>query len=424
MAKLSKINTYDLRFPTSENLDGSDAMNPDPDYSAAYLILKSDDNLCGNGFAFTIGRGNDLCCKAIEALAPNILGVELDWIKNNPAKFWRLVCSDTQLRWVGPEKGIIHMASSAIINAVWDLIAKKEGKPIWKLFADMKSEDLANIIDYRHLTDVLNKQEAIQILKQIESTKNNRIKNLNKEGYPSYVTSAGWLGYTDEKIKKLCIAASKKGFQHVKLKVGRNLKDDIRRISVVRETLGDEVKILLDANQVWEVDEAISWMRELSHFKPYFIEEPTSPDDIFGHKKIKDAIYPIKVATGEAVQNRIIFKQLIANGAIDIVQIDACRMGGVNEALAVQLIAKKYNLPVWPHAGGVGLCEYVQHLAMIDYICISGEKSENVIEYVDHLHEHFINPVKLINANYMPPSYPGFSIDLKPEVFKNYIFKN
>ena len=424
MTKLSKLSTFDLRFPTSDNLDGSDAMNPDPDYSAAYLILETDDGSSGNGFAFTIGRGNDLCCKAIEAIAPNVIGLELSWIRENPSDFWRLVCSDSQLRWVGPEKGIIHMAASAIINAVWDLIAKIDKKPIWKLFSDMQPEELANTIDYRHLSDVLNKYEAIDILKTIDATKENRVKKLLKEGYPSYVTSAGWLGYSDDKIKKLCIKASKKGFQHIKLKVGRNLKDDARRISVVRETLGDEVKILLDANQVWEVDEAIAWMKELSQFNPYFIEEPTSPDDIIGDKKIKDAIYPIKVATGEAVQNRVIFKQLIAHAAIDIVQIDACRMGGINEALAVQLIAKKFNLPVWPHAGGVGLCEYVQHLAMIDYISISGDKSDNVIEYVDHLHEHFINPVKLMNVNYMPPDFPGFSIDLKPEVFIDYIFKN
>ncbi len=424
MAKLSKITTYDLRFPTSDNLDGSDAMNPDPDYSAAYLILETDNGLSGNGFAFTIGRGNDLCCKAIEALAPNIIGTELDWIRENPADFWRLVCSDSQLRWVGPEKGIIHMASSAIINAVWDLIAKIDNKPIWKLFVEMAPEKFADIIDYRHMSDILNKNEAVDILKKLDSTKQERIKILLKEGYPSYVTSAGWLGYSDEKIKKLCIEASNKGFKHVKLKVGKSLKDDIRRLSVVRETLGDDVKILLDANQVWEVDEAIKWMRELSKFNPYFIEEPTSPDDILGHRKIKDAIYPIKVATGEAVQNRIIFKQLISHRAIDIVQIDACRMGGINEALAVQLISKKFDIPVWPHAGGVGLCEYVQHLAMIDYISISGEKKENVIEYVDHLHEHFVNPVQLKNVNYMPPNHPGFSIDLKPEVFKNFIFQS
>ncbi len=424
MAKLSKITTYDLRFPTSDNLDGSDAMNPDPDYSAAYLILKTDNGLSGNGFAFTIGRGNDLCCKAIEALAPNIIGLDLDWITENPSEFWRLVCSDSQLRWVGPEKGIIHMAGSAIINAVWDLIAKKYNKPIWMLFSEMRPEEFANIIDYRHMSDVLDKNEAIDILKKLDTSKHDRIRNLSKEGYPSYVTSAGWLGYSDEKIKTLCIEASKKGFKHVKLKVGKNLQDDVRRISVVRETLGDEVKILLDANQVWEVDQAIKWMKELSKFNPYFIEEPTSPDDILGHRKIKDAIYPVKVATGEAVQNRIIFKQLISYRAIDIVQIDACRMGGINESLAVQLIAKKFDLPVWPHAGGVGLCEYVQHLAMIDYISISGKKSENVIEYVDHLHEHFVNPVRLKNVNYMPPSYPGFSIDLKPEVFKNFIFQN
>ena len=424
MAKLSKITTYDLRFPTSNNLDGSDAMNPDPDYSAAYLILETDNGLSGNGFAFTIGRGNDLCCKAIEALAHNIIGLDLDWIIKHPSEFWRLVCSDSQLRWVGPEKGIIHMAGSAIINAVWDLIAKKDNKPIWMLFSEMSPEEFASIIDYRHMSDVLDKSEAINILKKLDSTKQDRITNLSKEGYPSYVTSAGWLGYSDEKIKTLCIEASNKGFKHVKLKVGKNLKDDVRRLAVVRETLGDEVKILLDANQVWEVDEAIKWMKELSKFNPYFIEEPTSPDDILGHRKIKDAIYPIKVATGEAVQNRIIFKQLISHKAIDIVQIDACRMGGINEALAVQLIAKKFDIPVWPHAGGVGLCEYVQHLAMIDYISISGKKSENVIEYVDHLHEHFVNPVQLKNINYMPPSYPGFSVDLKPETFRNFLFQN
>ena len=422
MAKLSKITTYDLRFPTSDNLDGSDAMNPDPDYSAAYLILETDNGLSGNGFAFTIGRGNDLCCNAINALAHNIIGLDLDWIIEHPSEFWRLVCSDSQLRWVGPEKGIIHMAGSAIINAVWDLIAKKDNKPIWMLFSEMSPEEFASIIDYRHMSDVLDKKEAIDILKKLDSTKQDRITNLSKEGYPSYVTSAGWLGYSDEKIKTLCIVASKKGFKHVKLKVGKNLNDDVRRLAVVRETLGDDVNILLDANQVWEVDEAIKWMKELSKFNPYFIEEPTSPDDILGHRKIKDAIYPIKVATGEAVQNRIIFKQLISHKAIDIVQIDACRMGGINEALAVQLIAKKFDIPVWPHAGGVGLCEYVQHLAMIDYISISGKKSENVIEYVDHLHEHFVNPVQLRNINYMPPNYPGFSIDLKPYVFKKYKF--
>ena len=287
----------------------------------------------------------------------------------------------------------------------------------------MNSEQFTNSIDFRYISDVLNKEEAIDILKEIESSKKDRIQKLFNEGYPSYVTSAGWLGYSDKKIKKLCLEAFKNGFNHVKLKVGKNLQDDIRRLSVVRETLGDDIKILLDANQVWEVNEAIEWMKELSKFKPFFIEEPTSPDDILGHKKIKDAIHPIKVATGEAVQNRIIFKQLIAHRAIDIIQIDVCRMGGINEALAVQLIGKKFNLPIWPHAGGVGLCEYVQHLAMIDYVSISGQKSDNVIEYVDHLHEHFVNPVILKNANYMPPDKPGFSIDLKPYVFSDYLFK-
>ena len=425
MTKITKLTTYDLRFPTSDNLDGSDAMNPDPDYSAAYVILETENKLLrGHSFAFTLGRGNDLCCEAIQALQHIVLGLDIEWIKDNLSSFSRMMTSDTQLRWVGPEKGIIHMASGAIINAVWDILAKLNKKPLWKLVSDMNSDEISRSIDYRHMTDFLNQDEAKSILKFHQETKSNRIATLEKEGYPCYVTSAGWLGYSDQKLKRLCVDAKKKGFEYVKLKVGKNLKDDMRRLEIARTSLGPEIKIMIDANQVWEVDEAINWMKSLSEFNPYFIEEPTSPDDIIGHKKIKDAIYPIKVATGEAVQNRIIFKQLIAHGAIDIVQIDACRMGGINEALAVQLIAKKFNLPVWPHAGGVGLCEYVQHLAMIDYICISGEKSKNVIEYVDHLHEHFINPVKLVNANYMPPDYPGFSVDIKPEVFKNYIFQN
>ena len=424
MAKIVKLTTYDLRFPTSDNLDGSDAMNPDPDYSAAYVILETDDSsLTGHSFAFTLGRGNDLCCEAIKALQHLVIGVDLNWIEKNQSAFSRRMTSDTQLRWVGPEKGIIHMASGAIINAVWDILAKYKKKPLWKLISDMSPKQISDCIDFRYITDFLNEDEAISILSAHQNTKSRRVSILEKEGYPCYVTSAGWLGYSDEKLKRLCLEAKVKGFEYVKLKVGKNLKDDMRRLDIARTTLGPDIKIMIDANQVWEVDQAIKWMKCLAEFNPYFIEEPTSPDDIIGHKKIKEAIYPIKVATGEAVQNRIIFKQLISENAIDIVQVDACRMGGLNEVLAVQLMAAKNNLPVWPHAGGVGLCEYSQHLAMIDYLCISGRKNEQVIEYVDHLHEHFLNPCIIKNAAYMLPKESGFSVEMKPDTLKKHLFK-
>ena len=424
MAKIVKLTTYDLRFPTSDNLDGSDAMNPDPDYSAAYVIIETDDNsLTGHSFAFTLGRGNDLCCEAIKALQHLVIGLDLNWIEENQSAFSRRMTSDTQLRWVGPEKGIIHMASGAIINAVWDILAKSKKKPLWKLISDKSPKQISDSIDFRHITDFLNEDEAISILSAHQDTKSRRVSILEKEGYPCYVTSAGWLGYSDEKLKRLCLEAKAKGFEYVKLKVGKNLKDDMRRLDIARTTLGPDIKIMIDANQVWEVDQAIKWMKSLAEFNPYFIEEPTSPDDIIGHKKIREAIYPIKVATGEAVQNRIIFKQLISENAIDIVQVDACRMGGLNEVLAVQLMAAKNNLPVWPHAGGVGLCEYSQHLAMIDYLCISGRKNDQVIEYVDHLHEHFLNPCIIKNAAYMIPKESGFSVEMKPETLKEHLFK-
>ena len=423
MAKIVKLTTYDLRFPTSDHLDGSDAMNPDPDYSAAYVILETDDSkLTGHSFAFTLGRGNDLCCEAIKALQHLVIGLDLNWIEENQSAFSRKMTSDSQLRWVGPEKGIIHMASGAIINAVWDVLAKSKKKPLWKLISDMNPKQIVSCIDFRHITDFLNEDEAISILSKHQDTKSSRVSILEKEGYPCYVTSAGWLGYSDEKLKRLCLEAKVNGFEYVKLKVGKNLKDDMRRLDIARTTLGSDIKIMIDANQVWEVDQAIKWMKSLAEFNPYFIEEPTSPDDIIGHKKIREAIYPIKVATGEAVQNRIIFKQLISENAIDIVQVDACRMGGLNEVLAVQLMAAKNNLPVWPHAGGVGLCEYSQHLAMIDYLCISGRKNEQVIEYVDHLHEHFLNPCVIKNAAYMLPKESGFSVEMKPDTLKNNLF--
>ena len=424
MAKIVKLTTYDLRFPTSDYLDGSDAMNPDPDYSAAYVIIETDQSsLKGHSFAFTLGRGNDLCCNAIKALQHLVIGLDLNWIRDNQSAFSRRMTSDSQLRWVGPEKGIIHMASGAIINAVWDILSKLDNKPLWQLVSDMNADQISNAIDFRHITDFLNQDEAVEILKSHQKTKLDRVSILENEGYPCYVTSAGWLGYSDKKLQRLCLEAKDNGFEYVKLKVGKDLKDDMRRLEIARTTLGPDIKIMIDANQVWEVDQAIKWMKSLAEFDPYFIEEPTSPDDIIGHKKIKDAIYPIKVATGEAVQNRVIFKQLISEKAIDIVQVDACRMGGLNEVLAVQLMASKQGLPVWPHAGGVGLCEYSQHLAMIDYLCISGRRDEQVIEYVDHLHEHFLNPCQIKNAAYMLPKESGFSVEMKPSTLISNLFK-
>jgi len=424
MAKIVKLTTYDLRFPTSDYLDGSDAMNPDPDYSAAYVIIETDQSsLKGHSFAFTLGRGNDLCCNAIKALQHLVIGLDLNWIRDNQSAFSRRMTSDSQLRWVGPEKGIIHMASGAIINAVWDILSKLDNKPLWQLVSDMNAEQISNTIDFRHITDFLNQDEAFEILKSHQKTKLDRVSILENEGYPCYVTSAGWLGYSDKKLQRLCLEAKDNGFEYVKLKVGKDLKDDMRRLEIARTTLGPDIKIMIDANQVWEVGQAIKWMKSLAEFDPYFIEEPTSPDDIIGHKKIKDAIYPIKVATGEAVQNRVIFKQLISEKAIDIVQVDACRMGGLNEVLAVQLMASKQGLPVWPHAGGVGLCEYSQHLAMIDYLCISGRRDEQVIEYVDHLHEHFLNPCQIKNAAYMLPKESGFSVEMKPSTLVSNLFK-
>ena len=424
MTRITDLRVFDIRFPTSQSLDGSDAMNPDPDYSAAYVVLDTDaDGLAGHGLTFTIGRGNEIVCLAIEALKHLVIGLELDWVKENPGRFWHFVTGDSQLRWIGPDKGAMHLATGAVVNAVWDLLAKEAGKPVWQLVGEMTPEEIVNIVDFRYLTDVLTRDEALEILRKAEKGKQDRIADLKATGYPCYTTSAGWLGYSDDKLRRLCQEAVDAGFNHIKMKVGRDLDDDIRRLTIAREVIGDDRILMIDANQVWEVNEAIDWVNRLAFVKPFFIEEPTSPDDVAGHRKIRQAIRPVKVATGEMCQNRIMFKQFIAEGAIDVVQIDSCRMGGLNEVLAVLLIAAKYNLPVWPHAGGVGLCEYVQHLSMIDYVAVSGTKEGRVIEYVDHLHEHFVDPCNIQNAAYMPPSLPGFSIEMKPESIRQYLYK-
>jgi L-fuconate dehydratase len=420
MTKITSLRTIDVRFPTSQHLDGSDAMNPDPDYSAAYVILETDSGHEGHGLTFTIGRGNEICCAAIEAMRHLVVGLDMAWVAEDMGRFWRHVTSDSQLRWIGPDKGAIHLATGAVVNAVWDLWAKIEGKPVWRLVADMSPEELVRCIDFRYITDCITPDEALAFLRSRAKGKDERMATLKREGYPCYTTSAGWLGYSDEKLRRLCREAVDAGFNHIKMKVGRDLEDDIRRLTIARETVGPGVNLMIDANQVWEVDQAIEWVKQLAFAKPWFIEEPTSPDDIEGHRKIREAIAPIQVATGEMCQNRIIFKQMIMRGAVDVVQIDSCRLGGVNEILAVMLMAAKYGLKVCPHAGGVGLCEYVQHLSMIDYLCIAGTRDGRVIEYVDHLHEQFIDPCVIRGAAYMPPTAPGFSITMKPASLKAY----
>ena len=424
MTRITGLRSLDIRFPTSQGLDGSDAMNPDPDYSAAYAILQTDDpSLEGHGLTFTIGRGNEICCRAIDALASRVVGLDLDWIRENPARFWRHVTSDSQLRWIGPDKGVIHLATAAVVNAAWDLWAKADRKPLWRLVAEMSPAELVRCIDFRYITDCITPGEALERLQDKAAGKPARIATLQAHGYPCYTTSAGWLGYDDAKLTRLCQQAVASGFTHIKMKVGHDLQDDIRRLRIARDVIGPDRRLMIDANQVWDVGQAIEWVRQLSFCNPHFIEEPTSPDDVEGHRAIREAIAPIRVATGEMCQNRILFKQFMMRRAIDIVQIDSCRLGGVNEVLSVLLMAEKYNLPVWPHAGGVGLCEHVQHLSMIDFVAISGTMQDRVIEFVDHLHEHFLNPCIIRNAAYQAPTAPGYSTTMRAQALELFRYK-
>ncbi|KIN02222.1 hypothetical protein OIDMADRAFT_53734 [Oidiodendron maius Zn] len=407
----------DVRFPTSLDKTGSDAMNAAGDYSAAYCILQTDSKYSGHGMTFTIGRGNDIVCKAIDHVADRIKGKTLSSLVSNWGETWRYLVSDSQLRWIGPEKGVIHLALGAVVNAIWDLWAKSLGKPVWRIVADMTPEEFVKCIDFRYITDAITPEEAVEMLKAEEAGKAQRIKDAEEsKAVPAYTTSAGWLGYGEEKMKGLLEDTLSKGYKHFKLKVGSSVETDRRRLTIARSVIGyDRGNILMvDANQVWSVPEAIEYMKKLKDFKPWFIEEPTSPDDILGHKAVREALRPygIGVATGEMCQNRVIFKQLLASGAIDVCQIDACRMGGVNEVLAVLLMAKKFNTPIVPHSGGVGLPEYTQHLSTIDYVCVSGKKS--VLEYVDHLHEHFEHPAVIKDGYYQTPMEPGYSVEMKP----------
>ena len=418
---ITAVRALDIRFPTSRQHIGSDAMNPDPDYSAAYCILETDSALEGHGLTFTIGRGNELCVAAIEALAPLVVGKTLESFTAHMGNFWRMLTGDSQLRWVGPEKGVIHLATAAVVNAVWDLWAKSEHKPVWKLLCDLSPEQLVDCIDFRYISDALTPAEALEILRRNAPTRAAREAEMLAEGYPAYTTSAGWLGFTDQQLRELCREAIAGGWTHFKIKVGADLADDIRRCVIIREEIGDR-RLMMDANQRWDVPEAIANMQSLARFDPWWIEEPTSPDDVLGHAAIRRAVAPIGVATGEHCQNRVLFKQLMQAGAIDFFQIDSCRLGGVNEILAVLLMAAKFGVPVCPHAGGVGLCEYVQHLSIFDYVCVSASLENRLLEYVDHLHEHFLHPVQMRNGRYMPPSAPGYSIQIKAESLSAYSY--
>ncbi|MGW8701628.1 enolase C-terminal domain-like protein [Streptomyces eurythermus] len=423
-ARITAVDTYDIRFPTSRGLDGSDAMNPDPDYSAAYVVLRTDaeDGPEGHGFAFTIGRGNEVQVAAIHALRHHVVGRSVEELCADPGTLYRDLTGDSQLRWLGPEKGVLHMAIGAVVNAVWDLAAKRAGRPLWRLLAEAEPEWLVRQIDFRHLTDALTPDEALTLLRRGREGAGRRTARLLETGYPAYTTSPGWLGYDDDKLARLARRAVADGFRQIKLKVGADLADDVRRCRVARAAVGPDIRLALDANQRWDVAEAISWTRALAGFDPYWIEEPTSPDDILGHAAIRRAVAPVKVATGEHAQNRIVFKQLLQAGALDIVQLDAARVGGVNENLAILLLAAKFRVPVCPHAGGVGLCELVQHLAMFDYVAVSGSTEDRVIEYVDHLHEHFLAPVVVRAGHYTAPTAPGFSAALRPEALAHYAF--
>ncbi|HWT25917.1 MAG TPA: L-fuconate dehydratase [Solirubrobacteraceae bacterium] len=417
MPTIAALETADIRFPTSRALDGSDAMNPDPDYSAAYVVVKTDagDGLEGHGFAFTVGRGTEIQVAAIDALEPLVAGLDLDAVLADMAGFWRSLVTDSQLRWLGPEKGVIHMATAAVVNAVWDLYAKRAGKPLWRLLAEMTPEELVALVDFRYVSDALTPEEALELLESRAAGKTGRMDTLLAEGIPAYTTSPGWLGYSDEKLRRLIREALADGFRHIKLKVGADVGDDIRRCGIAREEMGPDLPLLVDANQAWDVPTAIEWMRRLEPFGITWIEEPTSPDDVLGHAAVARALSPIGVATGEHCQNRVIFKQLMQADAISYCQIDACRLGGVNEVIAVLLLAAKFGVPVCPHAGGVGLCELVQHLAAFDYVAVGASWDDRIVEFVDHLHEHFVDPCVVEGGRYRAPEAPGYSSEMHPE---------
>jgi L-fuconate dehydratase len=421
MPVITSVDVLDIRFPTSTTLDGSDAMNPDGDYSAAYVILRTDDaDLTGYGLTFTIGRGTELCVLAARQLARPLLGRDVDGLAGDMGGAYREIVADSQLRWLGPEKGVVHLAAAAVLNAAWDLISRRAGKPLWRLLCEMSPAELVAVCDFRYLTDALTPDEARDMLDRWLPTRGKRIARLTASGYPAYSTSPGWLGYSDEKLRRLCREAVADGWRHIKLKVGANLTDDIRRLAIARAELGPERSLMIDANQVWDVPTAIAWVNELRPYAPLWIEEPTSPDDIAGHAAVRAAVAPTGVATGEHVHNRVMFKQFLRAGAMDYCQLDSCRLASINEILPVLLMAAKYDVPVCPHAGGVGLCEYVQHISIVDFVCVSGTLDRRMIEYVDNLHEHFTDPVRIAGGHYQVPTRPGYSAQMFDQSLADY----
>jgi L-fuconate dehydratase len=424
MTTIVGFETHDVRFPTSRMLDGSDAMNPSPDYSAAALIVRTDapDGLAGHAHVFTIGRGNDIQLAAIRAIEPFLAGRDLDETLADLGGLGRRLTGDSPLRWLGPERGVVHMAIGAVLNACWDLAARRAGKPLWQLLAELPVAEIVSLVDFRYLSDVLTPDEATGLLERAAAGREARMKVLLADGYPAYTTTPGWLGYSDERLAELCTEAVRDGFGQVKLKVGARLEDDLRRCAIARGAVGDGVNIALDSNQVWDVPEAIAWVRALARFRPAWIEEPTSPDDILGTAQVRRGVQPVRVATGEHVANRVIFKQLLQAQAIDVMQIDACRVAGVNENVANLLLAAKFGIPVCPHAGGVGLCEMVQHLSMFDYVALSATTEDRRIEWIDHLHEHFTAPARVEHGRYLTPLAPGASAELRPESVKEFSY--
>jgi len=420
--KITNVQVIDLRFPTSREQIGSDAVNTDPDYSAAYCILETNHGLRGFGLTFTLGRGTELCVEALRYLSRFVIGRELAALTDNLGAFYRELTSDSQFRWLGPEKGVIHLATGALVNAVWDLYARVEGKPLWKVLADMSAEEIVRAIDFRYISDALTREEALQLLREREKGQEARLAELQQTGYPAYTTSAGWFGYSDEKIIRLANEGLAEGWTHFKLKVGGDPNDDLRRARLLRKIIGPDNKLMMDANQKWDVGEAIERTRMLAEVDPWWMEEPTSPDDILGHARIRREVSQVRIATGEHCHNRVMFKQLMQAGSIDVCQIDSCRLAGVNENLAVILMAAKFNIPVCPHAGGVGLCEYVQHLSVFDYLRVSGTLEDRVTEFVDHLHEHFVDPVRIRNAHYLLPEQAGYSAEIYPETLRDYSY--
>ncbi|MFZ7089218.1 enolase C-terminal domain-like protein [Curtobacterium sp. RRHDQ10] len=422
MSRITTMSVRDVRFPTSRDHDGSDAMNPDPDYSAAYVEIGTDaaDALVGTGFVFTIGRGNEVQSAAIDALRDHVVGHDVDTLLDDMGATWRSLVHDSQLRWLGPEKGVMHMAIGAVVNALWDLKAKRAGLPLWELLAGMRPEELVALVDFRYLTDALTPTEALELLRAAEPHRAARRAALLAEGYPAYTTTPGWLGYDDAKLATLCREAVDDGFRQIKLKVGGSIEDDVRRMGIARSVVGPDIKIAVDANQRWDVDEAVAWIEHLAPFGVAWVEEPTSPDDVLGHAAIARRIAPIPVATGEHMANRVIAKQLIQARAASVLQIDATRVAGVNENLAILLLAAKHGVRVCPHAGGVGLCEAVQHLSMFDLVAVSGTTDDRCIEFVDHLHEHFVTPVDVSGGRYWPPTAPGAGTEMLEDSLRTF----